>query len=202
MWARALLYNPHMAMPQVTERLLTAEEFFLLPDPDHGGKTELVCGRVVTQMPVSGKHAKRAGLIIRRLGNFIEAHELGEIGPEAGFLIKRAPDSVRAPDVAFFANEVLGESGLPEQGFVPFAPTLAVEIVSPGDLDREVSAKVDDYLRAGVQRIWIVRPPLRNVTVYHADGTARVLDDGATLTSDDAGFTTEGFELPIASLFD
>lgn len=46
----------------VAEKLLTAEEFFRLPDPFHGGKMELVAGKVVCQMPVSGGHGKRASV--------------------------------------------------------------------------------------------------------------------------------------------
>jgi hypothetical protein len=39
------------------------------------------------------------------------------------------------------------------------------------------------------------------VTVYRPDGTARVLHTGDTLTSDDAAFTVERFELAVAEIF-
>ncbi len=190
-----------MASPELSERLLTAEEFFKLPDPEEGGKMELVCGRVVTYMPVSGKHGTRALWIGRRLGDFADRHRLGEVGVEIGVLVRRSPDTVRAPDVAFFSGDAMPAEGLPEEGFVPFAPTLAVEVVSPDDLDRDVAAKVDDYLAAGVERIWIVRPKRKTVTVYQHGGTARVVGEDGVLTSDDAAFTAEGFELGLAELF-
>lgn len=191
-----------MATPQVSERLLTAEEFYELPDPEQGGKMELVCGRVVTDMPVSGKHAMRAGVLIEYLAPFARQHKLGVVGPEPGILIRRKPDTVRAPDVAFFASASMPAGGIPEEGFVPFPPTLAVEVVSPDDLDREVAAKVADYLEAGVERVWVVRPRLRTVTVHRPGGAAQTITENGVLTSDDAGFSVEGFELPIAAIFD
>ena len=194
-------YTAAMASPRVTERLLTAEEFFKLSDPIEGGKMELVCGKVVTYMPVSGKHGIRALRIGRSLGDFVDAHYLGEVAVEAGFLVRRTPDTVRAPDVSFFSRESIPDGGIPEEGFVPFRPTLAIEVVSPDDLDKDVSAKVDDYLEAGVERVWVVRPRRHTVTVYRHGGTARIVGADGVLTSEDAGFSVEGFELPIDSLF-
>jgi Uma2 family endonuclease len=195
-------YTVGMASPNVSERLLTAEAFFELSDPIEGGKMELVCGKVVTYMPVSGKHGTRALRIGRSLGSFVDAHRLGEVAVEAGFLVRRSPDTVRAPDVSIFSRHSIPDGGVPEEGFVPFPPTLAIEVVSPDDLDREVSAKVDEYLEAGVERVWVVRPRRRTVTVYRRGGTARIVGRDGVLTSEDAGFSAEGFELSVDSLFD
>lgn len=185
---------------QAASRLLTAEEFFELPDPIYSGKMELVRGEVVTHMPVGGVHGRLAGLIIKLFLRFLDQHSLGEVGPEIGFTLQRDPDIVLAPDVAFVANVKLPGGVLPE-GFVEGPPTLAVEIVSPNDRDHEVSDKVDDYLRLGTERVWVVRPRPRTVTVHRQDNTARTYHIGETLTSDDAGFSVEGFALPLDELF-
>ena len=59
-------------------------------------------------------------------------------------------------------------------GFFPGAPDLAVEVVSPGDLDGEVETKVARYLDAGTQLVWIVRPKQKRVEIHRADGTSTI----------------------------
>ena len=179
--------------------LLTAEEFYELPDAPHGGKMELICGRVVTNMPVGAKHGKYAGRVYSRLERFIENNDLGEIGLEAGFRLSRNPDTVRAPDVHFVRRDKLPD-GLPD-GFFPISPDLAVEVVSPGDTERELAEKLGQYRDAGVARSWVVRPERRSITVHYHDGTVNTFKDGDTLDTNDAGFEVEGFALPITELF-
>jgi Uma2 family endonuclease len=189
-----------MTGPEIAEKLLTAEEFYLLEDPIEGGKMELVRGRMVYEMPVSGKHGTRAADISYALLGFTRAHSLGKVGLESGFKLEQDPDTVRAPDVYFVSTAMLGPGGIPEEGYIPFVPTLAVEVVSPNDLDWKVMEKVDDYLAAGVPRVWVVRPKRQSVTVYRSGGLARVLRIDDVLTSDDAGFDAEGFTLPVREI--
>jgi len=185
----------------VAEKLMTAEQFFRLPDPEEGGKMELIAGRVVVHMPVSHGHGKRASRIVRKLGAFADDHDLGETSVEVGFRLFRNPDTVRAPDVAFVSKAMLPEGGIPDEGFAPCVPTLAVEVISPDETDTDVTTKVDQYLRSGVQRVWLVRKRQQSVTVLRPDGTVRTLGLADTLSSDDAAFDVEGFHLPLADLF-
>lgn len=189
-----------MSFPLVAEKLVTVEEFYALSDPPAGGKMELVRGRVVIGMPPNGKHGTRQATGVSALHTFVKANSLGETGGEAGFLLSREPDNVRAPDAFFISNEMLPAGGIPEEGWVPFIPTLVVEIVSPNDLDSKVMDKLEDYTEAGIPRIWIVRPKRRTVTVYKAGGLAQVLRVGDSLSSDDAGFAVDGFLLSVADI--
>lgn len=190
-----------MAAPQLSDRLLTAEEFFELPDPPEGGKMELICGKVVRHMPVSRQHAQTTVFLIEQLGPFVRKAKIGMLLTEAGHLMRRNPDVVLAPDISFVANDRIPAGGLPNDGFIPVVPTLAVEVVSPNDLDSETAAKVEDYLAAGVERVWVVRPKQRTVTVYYAGGSSHVVGAGGAVTSDDAGFAVAGFELRLDELF-
>ncbi len=189
-----------MDAPQLSDRLLTAEEFFELPDPLDGGKFELVCGKVVRHMPESGQHGEIAATLVALLWPFIRAHKLGKMLVEVGHLIARGPDVVLAPDASFVSNEQMAATGFSKHGFLPFVPTLAIEVVSPGDLDSEVAEKVDRYLAAGVARVWVVRPQRLTVTVFHG-ATSRTVGAEGTLTSAHAGFAVAGFELPVSELF-
>jgi Uma2 family endonuclease len=189
-----------MSAPLFADPVMSVEEFYALPDPPAGGKMELLRGRVVVGMPPNGKLGTRQLTAGSALHTFVKAHNLGEAGGEAGFLLSRNPDNVRAPDAFFISNELLPAGGIPEEGWVPFIPTLVVEIVSPNDLDSEVMDKVEDYTEAGIPRIWIVRPKRRTVTVYKAGGLAQVLRSGDALSSDDAGFAVSGFVLPVSDI--
>jgi Uma2 family endonuclease len=77
-------------------------------------------------------------------------------------------------------------------------PNLAVEVISPGDTVGEVEEKVQMWLEAGTQLIWVVSPKLLTVTRY------RSLDDIQTLTEKDTldgGNVIHGFQIPIAEIF-
>ncbi|MFN0148720.1 MAG: Uma2 family endonuclease [Dehalococcoidia bacterium] len=104
------------------------------------------------------------------------------------------------PDLAFVASGRL-DPDRDRTKAVGLSPTLAVEVVSPNDRDRDVGAKVLEYLAAGSARVWVVRPESRTVTVYRADGSANIRYEQDLLTSDDAGFSVEGFQLLVAGVF-
>ena len=76
-------------------------------------------------------------------------------------------------------------------GFLPLAPDLAVEVLSPGDRPGETLAKVGDWLEAGARLIWVVDPERRRAHVYRADGTEAIVTDADPLDGEDVlpGFT-------------
>jgi Uma2 family endonuclease len=187
-------------MAQPAAQLLTVEEFERLPEPPDGGKMELVDGEVVLMSPVGRKHGKLASRLDRALGRFVEENALGEVGLEVGFRLFPSRRIVRAPDVHIIAadqREFLED----DDGFVHGAPALAIEVTSPDDRDSYLARKESEYLEAGSRRVWVVRPNLKAVTVHYPDGTARVFRETDALTSDEAGFTLAGFELPLSELF-
>lgn len=196
-----MLYAHYMATA-VTEMLLTAEEFAELPEPREGGKMELVGGKVVTFMPVSGKHGELQGLIWHALRVFLENTGLGKATVETGYILRREPDLVRGPDVSIAPLALLPAGRLPDSGFIQGPPLLAIEVVSPNDTERDVLEKVGEYLDAGVQRVWLVRSRHRDVVVYRADGGVRAFSADEHLTSEDAGLATPGLDIPIGPLFD
>jgi Uma2 family endonuclease len=188
-----------MAM-RAAEKLITAEEFARLPEPDGGCQMELVDGKVVMTPPPGGAHGGQSNEISWALNAFVRANQLGRVLPETGFRLARKPDAVRAPDVAFVATERLPVGGLPA-GYFEGAPNLAVEVVSPSNTERAVLAKVGDYLDAGAERVWVVRPKPGTVVVHAAGGDAVTLRSGQTLTSEHAGFAVDGFALPVDEIF-
>ena len=112
-------------------------------------------------------------------------------------MIARAPDSVRAPDVAFVRAERVRE--LLGAGFGRGAPDPAVEVLSPSDRSTEVAAKVADWLRAGTRRVWVGDPAGRTVTVHTPDRPPVTITENATVADEEL---LPGFVLPVATIFE
>src|SRR4029079_9501784 len=92
------------------KKLLTAEEFLLLPDPGDGSQQELVRGEIVTMPPPGGMHGVCCMKTGRRLGNFVEENNRGTMAcNDTGFITERDPDSVRGLDISYWSIERLKE---------------------------------------------------------------------------------------------
>ena len=187
--------------------LLTAEEFFRLYG-GRDGKAELVRGIVVTpgavseeygvdMAPVSKEHGEVAGNISGNFYIYSRQSGVGRVGVEIGYLVSLDPDTVRAPDISFTLG-LRGEGRAERPGFVPGAPDIAIEVVSPGDTAAELEQKVGEYLAAGSRRVWVVYPSSRRVMVYRTDGTAMSYSDDAAIEDPEL---LPGFSLPLAEIF-
>ena len=183
------------------QKLMTVEEFQELPDSPSGERMELVRGVLTMAPPADTGHGQRAFEIGVALRDLVKANSLGRITGEGGYLLAEDPDVVRAPDTAWLAKDRRERASDRRTGYFKGAPNLAVEVVSDSDRDSDVSGKVEDYLRFGCDRVWVVRPWQETVTVFRAGGDAHVYSHGDTLTSADAAFPVDGFELPVAQIF-
>ena len=93
-----------------------------------GRRYELVEGELYETAPAGGRHGKVAIRIGILLGAYILENRLGEaFAAETGFILRRDPDTVRAPDFALVSIDRLPPEG-PPVGFVEMAPDLAVEV--------------------------------------------------------------------------
>jgi Uma2 family endonuclease len=175
---------------RVPKTLFTAEELFHLPTNDR--RLELV-GGLLFEMSLNG--AIHVGAFLRF---HAKANGLGEVlAAGTGFILRRNPDTVRAPDAAFVAAARLPVGELPA-GFMELAPDLAVEVVSPSDRPGEVAEKVADWLRAGTRLVWVIDPATRSAKVY------RSLDDVQGLSEEDrldGGAVVPGFSCALRELF-
>ena len=185
-----------MAAARQMTTLMTAEDLLALPDNDM--RYELVEGELIEMSPTSRPHSRDGMRIATQMNVYAEANDLGEVyGADAGFILRRNPDTVRAPDAAFVRKERLPE--LDEDGYLPLSPDLAVEVVSPSNTVNEMSQKVQEYLEAGTAIVWVVEPKRRQVTVYTPGQHPRILRDGDLL---DGGDVMPGFTLSVTYIFD
>jgi Uma2 family endonuclease len=181
-------------MSQIAKRV-TADE--LLAMPSDSKRYELVQGELRMMSPTGGRHGRIAQKLLRRLGNYVEQQQLGEtFAAETGFLLSRNPDTVRAPDVAFVAAARLGDLA-DQPGYLPLAPDLVAEVVSPSDRSSEVEQEVLDWLAAGVVIVLVVDPQTKSIRQYERSGEINVHAGGSV----DLDQVMPGFCLDVAELF-
>ncbi len=123
-------------MPQ----LMTAEELLYANVPNK--RTELVRGRLIVYEPPVGGHGYVAANLAFRLSQHIDVTGAGAVFVgDVGFTLRRDPDTVRGPDVAFVRKDRLPQH-MPNT-YLEFAPDLVVEVLSPNDRPGEVLAKLE-----------------------------------------------------------
>jgi len=183
-------------MSVLTKGLMTGKELMDLPDDGH--RYELVKGELRTMTPTGRKHGEIAMVLGSKLFDYVRAHRLGTVcAAETGFYLSRDPDTVRAPDVSFVAQERIPVEA-DVHDYWPIAPDLAVEVVSPSDRAAEVLAKVAEYLEAGTQLVWVVYPQTQKIVVYRPSADVQMLSVGDTL---EGGDVVPGFACPVAEVF-
>jgi Uma2 family endonuclease len=177
------------------ERTYTPEELLAMPDAVN---YELVDGDLVERnMSVLSSFVEvRVG---RFLGAYCDDNHLGAVfSSSLGFrCFGDERNKIRKPDVSFISTDRF-HSELLSEGYCPIAPDLAVEVISPGDLAREVTEKIEEYLTAGVSLIWIVEPEARIVDIYQLDGPIKRLRENDIL---DGESVLPGFRCPVKNLF-
>ncbi len=187
----------------VQEKLYTAEDLWRISHlPKNAGKRfELIEGVIVEMSPTGWLHGDVAMEIGALIRSYVKAHNLGRVtAAETGFSLTGDSLNVLAPDVGFIAAGRIPEQ-LPD-GYVPFAPDLAVEVVSPGNSPAEIRTKIEKYLQYGTQLVWIVYPNKKKVDVYHPTGGQGAMVEFVNIDGTlSGGNVLPGFELSVKDIF-
>jgi Uma2 family endonuclease len=128
---------------------VTVEQYL---DSDFQPDREYIDGEIRERNVGKTEHARLQIL----LGAWFVDHE-GAWGIKAGteWRVRVAPNRVRVPDLA-----VVYSKPLPE--VLVEAPLLIVEILSPDDSYSDTQERAKDYLKMGVETIWIIDPATRS----------------------------------------
>lgn len=177
------------------ETLVTGRELGQHPE---WNPCELVRGKVVRMSPSYSRHGKISALLVGLLFEYVRARNAGCLfTAEAGFYLERDPDTVRAPDVMFVARERIPKEGLAE-GFLPFPPDLAIEVISPSDKFSEVMEKAHSYVAAGVRLVWVVDPQTERAYVFRPGQVVASLNRDESLAGEPV---LPGLSLSLKELF-
>lgn len=167
-------------MSEVTApTLLTTEDLLSMPEQD-GFDYELIRGEL-RQHPMTRRnfsHSRTTVNIAAILKSWLEQQAGAKglvLAGEAGFCLRRDPDTTVGIDVAYISAELAARTPRTAP-LVEGPPVLAVEILSPSDKHEEVSEKVEEYLRAGVHIVWIVDPVFATVCVYRPDALPQLFN--------------------------
>ena len=135
-----------------TKTLMTVEEFAQMNSPETEDY-ELVEGELIPLPSAMPLHAKIRRRLERLLENYFELNPIGE--PFGEVDCRLTDDTVRRPDLSIFLNPLLQQIDLKKIP-VPFAPEIAVEVLSPSQIAIKVNRKIRDYLGAGSTEVWIL----------------------------------------------
>ena len=172
---------------------LTVDEFLRRYPNDE--PYELLEGEILTVPPPKFPHGSVAARLLRYLSPFVYDNQLGETTTDVGFRLSAS--TLIAPDVCFISSKSYAQIG-DVTDYIPFAPDLAVEVVSPSNSANEMESKVQAYLSAGGSLVWVIYPLLRKVVVHRADHSSYDVTVGQMLTGDDL---LPGLQIPVADLF-
>ena len=141
--------------------------------------------------------ARHGGVTARLIGElwiYLKQNRIGTIyTPDTTYLIG---GNDRLPDVSFIAAERLPEDGEPLSKW-EIPPDLAVEVISPNDLYRNIQAKLRDYFTAGVREVWLVEPEFKIVSIYQSPTRNVILTEEEELTS----AVLPGFRCDLREIF-
>lgn len=183
-----------------TTKPMTIDEFWAFVNlPENADRWfELNNAEVIETAPPSATHVRIVGLIFAALHYYAKAHDLGFAFPDGcGYCLTNR--KIVIPDVSFVVKNRLI---LPLPKLLPFAPDLAVEVVSPSEKEVMIFEKARDYLLNGTKIVWVVFPENQSVYVCTLQADNKLVVDilykEMTLNGGDV---LPNFSLPVADIF-
>ena len=187
-----------MTTASAPPRLITAAEFLEMELPP-GKRCELIRGVLKEKDVSTGEpHGEVVSFAHGRLFVHHIATGYGELRTgEPGYRLERNPDTVRSPDIAWFAPGRIppGTTGFPE-----LTPDLCIEVASPSNAraDRLLSDKAQMWLDHGAREVWVLNPEDTTLTRYRPGRPPVVLGADDIL---DGGELLPGFSVAVWQLF-
>ncbi len=179
-----------------TSTLLRAEEFARVAEVL--GRCELVNGEIIPMSPGGLRHSE----ITSRACFLLESHNrprrLGRVlTGEAGFIVRRGPDTVRGADVAFISYRRLPKDTA-ITGFLDVPAELIIEVLSDDTSWSEMETKIGEYQTAGVDLVWVLDPRTLTLHVCARGASPVLLREPDTASADPH---MPGFSCRVADFF-
>ena len=135
-----------------TRTLMTVEEFAqMIPAESEG--FELLEGELIPLSSGNPIHSEICSLMIQLLRNYFDQVRIGRALIEMDCRI--TDSTVFRPDISIFVGDRLNQIDRRKVP-LPFAPDIAVEVLSPSEGFMDVNRKVSAYLQAGSCEVWLL----------------------------------------------
>ena len=164
--------------------------------PETKPETEWILGRAVRKVSPRRTHGLLQRVFAERLGRWAKGR--GDVACEWRFRIA-PPGEIRrplVPDVAYVSYVRLRGLEGDDLELPPFAPDVAVEILSPGWRSTHLEHKIGVYLGGGSSLVIVVDPRQREVVLRDASGIRTVRSNEAIEHA-----ALPGFSLPLIDMF-
>jgi Uma2 family endonuclease len=168
-----------------TKALMTVEEFARMETADSEAY-ELVDGELVLLPSATPLHNVIRGRLEQVIRNYFDRQRIGGAVSETNCRI--GDDTIRKPDLSIFLAESWARIDLKKTP-VPFAPDIAIEVLSPSEHATDVNRKIKEYLRAGSQEVWLLDPENGELQVWTKTNIQSLQGDAAVETSLLPGFS-------------
>lgn len=174
----------------------TPDDLLRMPE---GNRFELVNGELV-ERDMGALACFVAGRIYQLLVAFADTRRAGIVFPD-GTTYRCFPhdsERVRKPDGSFIRANNYSLECLREDGHITAVPDLVFECVSPNDTIYETDGRIEDFLTAGTEAVWVLNPLRQTVEIHRRQGQGTILGPGDELLGEGA---LHGFRVPVAQVF-
>lgn len=150
-------------------------------------RLELIRGYIYKMSPApSRRHQAIVWNLNVGIGNFIKGHSCQAYA---------APFDVRLPIKDKKSNQeittvlqpdicvICDRSKLDDRGCVG-APDLVIEVLSPGNSEKEMKQKYNVYEESGVREYWVVYPDYEHVLIFLLDGSGKFVGQHPRINGD------------------
>jgi len=151
------------------------------------------------QKAVRSQQAERIFLsLFEALDAHAKAQGIGHVAQDAQFDWGETGNQELHPDLAFVSFDRWAAYRRVPKGLTwHVVPDLVVEIVREPEQTEPISAWLDHYFHAGVNRVWVVYPDQLEIHDHDSLSSSRVLDRDQSL---DGGSILPGFQMPVKAL--
>ncbi len=184
-------------METLTKTQLTLDQFLSLPDEDI--TYELINGEALPKMSPKRFHSRATAGLFLILSDWNHTLEnQGEVGIEwAITLKKKGKDWCPVPDLLYISYKRLKAFPLDNTPCL-VAPELVIEIISPDQSFTNLSQKAIDYIKSGVDRVWLVDTEVKKITIFYPDSLPQIKQENDNLDDD----LFPNLSLTIAQIFE
>src|SRR5258708_38948064 len=178
----------------VVQTRLSVEEFERIAAlPENADKRLEFIGGEVIEVVSNNYSSLIAARVLAEIIIYNKQNHVGYItGADGGYMVS---GERYIPDVAFISK--VRQPAPSHATYNPQAPDLAIEVVSPTDLPKDITDKVVSYLAAGTL-VWVIYPDIKQAKIYRQGQLPRTINEEGVL---EGGGGQPGFSRAFKEIF-